>query len=189
MSIMALEPSRLDGPVLTCRRGARLSAGRYTDGANSSSFLVLGVARTLGVRRAQPAVSTPLKNCGAGVSGCFFERPVVIRGVPVRNSARAAARRRSATRESTPERPATSAHFVAFIGARRPGAIRTSESWANIPSLRRSRSTGGITSGCTRRTGPARARPVFPRCGRIVTARGAGEPDRSADGYRYTSRR
>ena len=47
-------------------------------------------------------------------------------------------------------------------------------------SVRRARATGRITFGCTRRTGPARACPVCPRSGGIVTPRGAGEPNRYA---------
>ena len=51
---------------------------------------------------------------------------------PVRDSARAAPRHLAAQRDSAPVKSATLVSLAAFIGARRPEVIRTSESWANV---------------------------------------------------------
>ena len=71
-----------------------------------------------------------------------------------------------------------SAHLQPSSARAGPGRFAHRSCRRTLPSLRWPRSTGGITSGCTRRTGPAHERPVFPRCGCILTPRGAGEPDR-----------
>jgi hypothetical protein len=67
---------------------------------------------------------------------------------------------------------------LAGQGRARPVVNRNVEASSRGLFVRKPCSTSGITFGCTRRTGPARACPVFPRSGCIVTPRGAGEPNR-----------
>ena len=150
---------------------------------NSVSLWVLGVARTLEPQHAQQAVSTPLPDCGAGVSGCCFDGRwsfVACRCLMRRATPRAVGPFQMIQRQLRGEhRGRRGLHWRALVrGDSHIGVV-------GEHSVSEEAVFDGRYNLRLHPTHGARSRaPRVPALRCIVTPRGAGEPDRYPDSER-----